>query len=97
MKRLLLALVLLASVALPMTAEATGVVRDAGRSCVFGAAVLATTTYLGLTPALLATGSLTLPFAVQSVTASNAIVGCGVAAAASTAASLFTAIYDAIF
>ena len=96
MKRFLIALVLMTSVALPMSADA-GIVRDAGRSCVFGAALLATTTYLGLTPTLLATGTLTLPFAVQSVTASNAIVGCGVTAAAATAASLFTSLYDAIF
>ncbi|CAK0772978.1 conserved membrane hypothetical protein [Gammaproteobacteria bacterium] len=96
MKRSLLALVLVSSVTLPMTADA-GLIRDAGRSCVFGAALLATTTYLGLTPALLATGPLSLPVAIQSTTASNAVVGCGVTAAASTAASVFTWIYDSIF
>ena len=96
MKSKPLAFFLALSIALPMAAEA-GVVRDAGRSCVFGAALLATTTYLGLTPALLMTRPMQLPFAVQSVVASNALVGCGVSAAASTAASVFTWFYDAIF
>ena len=95
MKRLLLLLVFVSSITLPMAADA-GLIRDAGRSCVFGAALLATTTYLGLTPALLATGPITLPFTVQSVTASNAIVGCGVTAAAATAASVFTWLYDSL-
>jgi hypothetical protein len=96
MKRLLLSLVLISSIALPMSANA-GVIRDAGRSCVFGAALLATTTYLGLTPSLLSTGPFTLPAALRSATASNAVVGCGVTAAASTAASVFTWLYDSIF
>jgi len=81
---------------LPLSAEA-GLIRDAGRSCVFGAALLATTTYLGLTPSLLTTGPIQLPFVLPSVTASNAVVGCGVTAAASTAASVFTWFYDALF
>ncbi len=97
MKRLLLSLILITSLFLPAMNADAGVVRDAGRSCVFGAALLATTTYLGMTPTLLATGALALPVAVQSVTASNAIIGCGVTAAASVAASLFTSLYDAIF
>ncbi|CAK0759838.1 conserved membrane hypothetical protein [Gammaproteobacteria bacterium] len=96
MKRLLLALVLISSTTLPMTADA-GVIREAGRSCVFGAALIATTTYLGLTPALLSTGPFTLPVALQSTTASNAVVGCGVTAAAATAASVFTWLYDSVF
>jgi hypothetical protein len=96
MKRILLALILVSSVTLPMNAHA-GLIRDAGRSCVFGAALIATTTYLGLTPGLLSTGPVTLPFRLQSVTASNAVVGCGVTAAASTAASVFTWLYDSLF
>ncbi|CAK0764834.1 conserved membrane hypothetical protein [Gammaproteobacteria bacterium] len=96
MKRLLLIFILASSVTLPMTADA-GLIRDAGRSCVFGAALLATTTYLGLTPGVLSTGPITIPFSFQSVTASNAVVGCGVTAAASTAASVFTWLYDSLF
>jgi hypothetical protein len=96
MKRLLLVLILASSMTLPMTAEA-GIIRDAGRSCVFGAALLATSTYLGLTPRLLSTGPLALPFTLQSATASNALVGCGMIATASTVASVFTVFYDALF
>jgi hypothetical protein len=96
MKRLLLVMVLISSVTLPMTAEA-GLVRDAGRSCVFGAAILATTTYLGLTPSVLATGPVSMPLTFQSVTASNAVVGCGVSAAAAAASSVFTWLYDSLF
>jgi len=98
MKRVLLSLILVSSVTLtlPMNADA-GVIRDAGRSCVFGAALLATTTYLGLTPSLLSTGPFTLPVVLRSTTASNAVVGCGVTAAASTAASVFTWLYDSVF
>jgi hypothetical protein len=98
MKRLLLAVVLISSFTLPLTAEA-GLIRDAGRSCVFGAALLATTTYFGLTPTLLARGpaSALRIASFSSPIASNAVVGCGVTAAASTAASVFTWLYDSLF
>jgi hypothetical protein len=95
MRRLLLVLALAFAVTLPVSADAA-LIRDAGRSCVFGAALLATTTYLGITP-LLATGPLTLPFTVNSVIGSNAIIGCGITAAASVAVSVFTWVYDTIF
>lgn len=96
MKRLILAMILISSATVSMNAEA-GLIREAGRSCVFGAALLATTTYLGLTPSLLTTGPIKIPITFESVTASNAVVGCGVTAAASTAASVFTWLYDSLF
>jgi len=96
MKRLFIALILMANIVFSPPSEA-GLIRDAGRSCVFGAALLATTTYLGLTQSMLSTGPITLPFTIQSTIAYNAVVGCGVTAAAATAASVFTLIYDAIF
>jgi hypothetical protein len=94
-KRLLVALTLVFVLAAPGHAEAA-LVRDAGRSCAFGGAILAATTYLGLTPAL-ETAGLALPIAVPSVIAANAIIGCGLSATGSVAASVFSWIYDSIF
>lgn len=74
-------------------AEAS-LMRNIVQSCAFGAGVLATTTYAGLTPAL-ATGVLTVP--AGEVIAANAIIGCGVGAAGATAATLATWVYDLIF
>ncbi|CAK0757496.1 conserved exported hypothetical protein [Azospirillaceae bacterium] len=95
MKRLLAVLALIVVLAAPGRADAA-LVREAGRACAFGAAVLAVTTYIGMTPAL-ATGPLTLPFTVPSVIAANAIIGCGITATGSVAASVFGWLYDAIF
>ncbi len=77
----------------PGFAEAS-LMRNIVQSCAFGAGVLATTTYTGLTPAL-STGVLAVP--AGEAIAANAIIGCGVGAAGATAATLATWIYDLIF
>jgi len=68
--------------------------RNVVQSCAFGAGVLATTTYTGLTPAL-TTGALALP--ASEAIAASAMVGCGVGAVGATAATVVTWIYDLIF
>ncbi len=95
MKRLVVALALVITLAQPAKAEAaTSLMRNAIQSCGFGAAALAATTYYGLTPAL-ATGTLTLP--VTEAIAANAIIGCGIGAVGATSATVLGWIYDVIF
>ena len=96
MKRMLVALVLVAAFAMPAakTAEAAPLMRNVLQSCAFGAGVFAATTYYGLTPAL-ATGALAMP--VTEAVAANAIIGCGVGVAGATASSVVGWFYDLIF
>ena len=95
MKRVVIALGLMVALAVPANAEAgTSLMRNVIQSCGFGAAALAATTYVGLTPAL-ATGTLTLP--VTEAIAANALIGCGIGAVGATSASVLGWVYDVIF
>jgi hypothetical protein len=92
MKRLLLALVILAAVAAP--ARAQDFWRDSGRACFFGAAVLGVSAALVLYPAL-AAGATTLPAA--SLVVGNTVFGCGLGMIGSMASYSFDALYERLF
>lgn len=78
----------------PVDFAHAALMRNVVESCAFSASVLASTTYLGLTPAL-SSGVLTLP--ATEVIAANAIIGCGIGAVGATAATVTGWIYDILF
>lgn len=80
--------------ALPMASADATLARNLVESCAFGAGVLATTTYAGLTPAL-SSGLFTVP--AGEVIAANALIGCGVGMAGATAATFTGWVYDLLF
>ena len=77
----------------PHKSEA-GVLREAGRGCLMGGTVLAVTTYIGITPALIyPAGTL----AGSTILANNSLIGCGIFAAGMAAGSIWETIYDFFF
>jgi hypothetical protein len=92
MKRLLLALVILAAVTAP--AQADSFWRDSGRACFFGAAVLGISAAMVLYPAV-ASGATTLP--ATALVVGNTVFGCGLGMVGSVAAYSFDALYEKLF
>ncbi|CAK0777193.1 conserved membrane hypothetical protein [Gammaproteobacteria bacterium] len=94
MKRTLLSAALILTLTTPIQFADAALMRNAFQSCAFGAGAMASTTYLGLTPAL-STTLVALP--VTEVIAANALIGCGIGVAGATAATLTGWLYDVLF
>ncbi len=89
MKRLLLVLVILCATSTPSRAD--DLLRNAGESCFFGAAVLGGSAAMVLYPAA-ANGATALP--VTAIVISNTIFGCGLGILGTVAAYSFGVLYD---
>ena len=95
MKKTLLLATLALTLSTPLQFADAALMRNAFQSCAFGAGVMASTTYMGLTPALSTGGLVALP--VTEVIAANALIGCGIGVAGATAATLTGWLYDLLF
>ncbi len=88
-------LVAYALIAGPVHAQPTAAepdfLKEGGQACVFGAAVLGTTSLLVLYPALM-TGTSAVP--VGNIVLGNTLFGCGIAAVGMAASYGFTWVYD---
>jgi len=92
MKRLMMGLAVLLLTAAPALAQQDGL-RETGRACVFGGAVLGISSLLVLAPAV-AAAETALP--ATSLVLGNTVFGCGIAALGALAASTFTWVYDGV-
>lgn len=94
MTRILLNLIILTTLMIQMSVANAALMRNALQSCAFGAGAMAATTYLGFVPDF-NTGILLIPF--SEVILANAMLGCGIGVAGSTAATIVGWFYDIIF
>ena len=92
MRRLAMVAALLLMTASPAFAQQDGV-RETGRACVFGGAVLGISSLLVLYPAI-AAAETALP--ATSLVLGNTVFGCGIAALGAIAASTFSWVYDGV-
>ncbi|MBI1207170.1 MAG: hypothetical protein GC191_07765 [Azospirillum sp.] len=93
MRKLLIVLAVISATATPNLAQAS-LARDAGISCAYSGALLAAATYFGLLAPL---GGAVVTWPAGSIIAQNALVGCAIGTAGTTAAHAFSWIYDTLF
>ncbi|CAK0761552.1 conserved membrane hypothetical protein [uncultured Gammaproteobacteria bacterium] len=98
MKKLFATLAVLAMLSATAPAQAGPLMRDVGQGCAFGAAVLAATTFMGLTAVAMSAGpgAVVMPRATTALV-NNSLLGCGLGVVGSFAGKVMGGLYDILF